>query len=310
MIIIIKFLMIVYPIGKGVSRATLINSHPQAFLDLLLPGAVCLHHHRTKLSGTQRQPDAVLEVERYDEPFIFNPEFQSAQDKEMAERLLLYHMLLWSQFWRQDRSLPVRSCVVSLWKKAKVAPSPLLWTQPGEPPGQLAERIRFSYEVIEMWEIHHRVLLDLGHAVLYPLLPLTKGGATRKIVTQMLDLLSGRQDRDYAVIRYLFATRTFELFREFDDLEWLQERFRHMQDFLKDAPAYQWIFKEGEAKGLAQMRQTVVEIVQERFPALAQLAAEVVATIDNLPQMGRLSANLGGAQSAEQARQILTIKRH
>jgi len=76
----------------------------------------------------------------------------------MAERLLLYHMLLWSQHRSEDKSLPARSCVVSLWHKAKVAPSPLLWTQPGEPPGQQTERIRFSYETIEMWEIHHQVL--------------------------------------------------------------------------------------------------------------------------------------------------------
>ena len=76
------------------SLSTLVNSNPQAFLDLMLPGARCLHHHRTKLSGTQRQPDAVLEVERFSKTFIYNPEFQSSQDTGMAERLLLYHMLL------------------------------------------------------------------------------------------------------------------------------------------------------------------------------------------------------------------------
>jgi hypothetical protein len=54
------------------------------------------------------------------------------------------------------------------------------------------------------------------------------------------------------------------------------------------------------------MRQTVVEIVQEGFPELVQLAEEVVATIDDLPQLGRLSAKLGGVQSAEQARKILS----
>jgi putative transcriptional regulator len=53
---------------------------------------MCLQNHRTKLSGTQRQPDAVLEVIRYDEFFMFNPEFQSAYDRGMAERSLLYHV--------------------------------------------------------------------------------------------------------------------------------------------------------------------------------------------------------------------------
>ena len=292
------------------SLSTLINRHPQAFLDLQLPGAVCLVHHRTKLSGTQRQPDAVLEVERYDETFIFNPEFQSAQDSEMAERSLLYHVLLGSQHRRQNKPLPVRSCVVSLWKRAKMAPSPLLLMQPGEPPGQRGERICYSYEIVEMWKIPHQVILDLGHVVLYPLLPLTKGGATRKIVTHMFDLLSGEHHFDFAVIGFLFATRTFQLFKEFSDLEWLQERFRHMQDFLKDAPAYQWILEEGreeeKAHGLAQARQAVVEFVQKRFPVLAQLAEEVVATIDSPAQLIYLTGDLGGAQSAEQARQILS----
>jgi len=291
------------------SLSTLINSHPQAFLDLLLPGAVCLQHHRTKLSGTQRQPDVVLEVERYDEPFIFNPELQSSQDSEMAERLLLYHMLLWSQFRRQGRSLPVRSCVVSLWKKAKVDPSPLLWTQPGEPPGQQAERIRFSYETIQMWEKHPEDILDLGHAVLYPLLPLTRGGATRKIVTQMFDLLSAEHHHEFAVIGYLFAARTFQLLNQYSDLAWLQERVRHMSDFLSESPAYQWILTEGreeeKAKSIAQTRQAVVDFVQKRFPELAQLAAEVVATIDSPAQLVQLTGDLGGAQSVEQAHKIL-----
>ena len=65
-----------------------------------------------------------------------------------------------------------------------------------------------------MWEIPHQILLDLGHAVLYPLLPLTKGGATCKIVTYMLDLLSGEHHRDFALIGYAFATRTFQLLKQ------------------------------------------------------------------------------------------------
>ena len=54
------------------------------------------------------------------------------------------------------------------------------------------------------------------------------------------------------------------------------------------------------------MRQTAVDVVKESFPELVQLAEEVVATIDNLPQLGRLSAKLGGAQDAEQARKVLS----
>ena len=54
------------------------------------------------------------------------------------------------------------------------------------------------------------------------------------------------------------------------------------------------------------MRQTIVDFVRDDFPELVQLAEEVVATIDNLPQLGRLSIKLGGAQNAEQARKTLS----
>jgi hypothetical protein len=150
-----------------------------------------------------------------------------------------------NQHRREDKPLPVRSCVVSLWKRAKMAPSPLRLTLPGEPPGQQRERISFSYETIEMWEKRPEDILDLGHEALYPLLPLTKGGTTQQIVTRMFDLLPGRQNRNYTIIGYAFATRTFELLNQSEDLEWLKERFRHMDDdILVGSPVYQWILEK------------------------------------------------------------------
>ncbi len=83
-----------------------------------------------------------------------------------------------------------------------------------------------------------------------------------------------------------------------------------MNDIIRESPFYQWILAEGEAKekakGIAQTRQAVVDFVQEHFPVLAQLAEEVVATIDTQAQLVRLTGKLGGAQSAEQARKILS----
>jgi hypothetical protein len=46
------------------SLSILVNSNPQVFLDLFLPGAILRQQHHTKLKGTQRQPDVVLEVDR------------------------------------------------------------------------------------------------------------------------------------------------------------------------------------------------------------------------------------------------------
>jgi hypothetical protein len=83
-----------------------------------------------------------------------------------------------------------------------------------------------------------------------------------------------------------------------------------MNDIIRESPFYQWILEEGEVKGVAQSvaqaRQAVVDFVKGDFPELVQLAEEVVATIDNSAQLIHLSTKLGGAQNAEQARNILS----
>jgi hypothetical protein len=125
------------------SLSILVNSNPQAFLDLFLPGATLCQQHHTKLKGTQRQPDVVLEVERRNAIFIYNPELQSYQDKNMAERPLLYHVLLGYEFRTpNDQPRPVRSCVVALFKQAKMKSSFLHWLRPGDWPWERVERLR------------------------------------------------------------------------------------------------------------------------------------------------------------------------
>ena len=229
-------------------------------------------------------------------------------------------MLLWDEFQRKEeykqRDLAIRSCVLALFERSKIPASPLVLSQPGEPPGQVVERIRFSYEVIELWKIPSQRLLDLQHLALYPLLPLTEGGATREIISMMLDRLPGEQNRDFAAIGVAFAAFRLRMLKREHDIEWLQERL-HMNDIIRESPFYQWALEEGIVKGreegivkgreegITQMRQAVVDFIQEHFPELAQLAQEVVTTIDNPAQLVRLSAKIGGAQSVERARLVL-----
>jgi hypothetical protein len=121
----------------------------------------------------------------------------------------------------------------------------------------------------------------------------------------MFDRLPAEEHREFALIGFTFASIMFRQLKRDKDLEWLERKFRHMHDIIRESPVYEWILAEGreeqKAQGLAQMRQTVVEIVQERFPALAQLAEDVVATMDDLAQLRRLAVKLSSVQSAEQA---------
>jgi hypothetical protein len=76
------------------SFSTLVSLNPQAFLDLVLPGARFIRLLRTKLKETQRQPDAPMLVLGWGSTFICNVECQAYEDREMAERMLLYEVLL------------------------------------------------------------------------------------------------------------------------------------------------------------------------------------------------------------------------
>jgi predicted transposase YdaD len=82
-----------------------------------------------------------------------------------------------------------------------------------------------------------------------------------------------------------------------------------MNDILRESPFYQQILAEGEAKGeakgVAAMRQVILEIVQQRFASLSDLTATLVTTINDLTQLQRLLTKLILAQSIEQAHQNL-----
>ncbi len=82
-----------------------------------------------------------------------------------------------------------------------------------------------------------------------------------------------------------------------------------MNDILRESPFYQQILAEGEAKGkakgVAAMRQAILELVQQRFASLTDLTATLVPTINDLTQLQRLLTKLILAQDVEQARQDL-----
>ena len=85
--------------------------------------------------------------------------------------------------------------------------------------------------------------------------------------------------------------------------------FREMHDELLQKGLVEGKAKgiaEGKAEGIGQMRQAVVDVVQECCPELAQLAKDVVANITDLTDLRHLLVKLSSsAHNAERARQVL-----
>ena len=109
-------------------------------------------------------------------------------------------------------------------------------------------------------------------------------------------------------IGYALASKVMQ-----DDLKWLKRRFAMLEDILRDTPVYQEVLAEGMEEGLEKgleqgletQRQTLLDIVQERFPAIARLAKQQADTIEDPEMLRRLIVKLSIVQTLKEAEQYL-----
>jgi len=91
-----------------------------------------------------------------------------------------------------------------------------------------------------------------------------------------------------------------------------------IEDFLRDTPVYQEVLAEGEEKGLEKglekgreegkleaQRQTLLDIVQERFPAIARLAKRQADAIEDPEVLRHLTVKISIVKTAQEAEQYL-----
>ena len=307
--------------------SALIGRNPQAFLDLLYPGSRFIKHHRNKLANTQRQPDAVIEAVRIKtgKVFLAQLEIQTEPDDEIAERLVLYQVLLrWDHYKRDKIWVPVSSSVLHLTKAHKDLQVPLRWTAPGED-DEDEKVLDFYFKSVEMRDKTPEQILCLDHQELLPLLPATRGGASHEIIEMMMERLLASNNIDLAYYGYTMAGLIFK--GQLGEIEWLERRYKMLDEKFSASPVYQWTIEKGiaigEARGkaegkaegiaigetkaqmLAQVRRKVMKEVLERFPSLALRANDILAIIDNADPLLDLAISLAQAQSTEEAEQIL-----
>ena len=217
---------------------------------------------------------------------------------------------------------PVWSVVIYLKDDGNVPSSPLLTELPN---GQGVHR--FDFGIIKLWEEPTEELEHLGLVGLLPLLPLTREGVRREVVERTITRLSspGEQLRqELLTLTYGLASLAFE---NEADQEWLRRRFAMLYDMLRDTPAFQDIMKEGREEGLEQgleqgreegleqgleqgreaLRQTLLAIVQARFPTprMLRLTKGQAAIIDEPAVLQDLIVKVSLAQSPEEAQRYL-----
>jgi predicted transposase/invertase (TIGR01784 family) len=289
------------------SMKALVRANPQAFVSWLIPNAKFIKEHREKLKGWDQEVDILLEVQINGEKMLLHVEFQTYNDTTMPERLLRYNIAA-----RYEHELPVLSFVIYLLKDGNIVPSPLRWTVPT---GQ--EVLQFHFHSIEIGDLSPEDIRSTGEVNLLPLLPLTKGGTTRNIVSSMLRELDVPEHKELALLGFKLASLVFKRKNQ-DDLDWLIRSFKKMHDILHDTPIYQLILEEGREKGLEEgleegrkeerlnLRLILVNIVQARFPDMVDMAKARTDSIEDISALRQLVINFGTAQDREKIQQYLT----
>ena len=169
--------------------------------------------------------------------------------------------------------------------------------------------IHFFFESIELAELSPDDLLAMEQPGLLPLLPLTKGGIRKEVTEQMFASLKASEQTDLLAIGGTLASLVFS--REHSpDLEWLHRRLRAMHDILRESPYYQEILREGYQEGLEEgvlkgQRETLLAIIQFRFPKIARLAKKLVTANDDPASLQTLTVKISMAQTTEEAKRYL-----
>ncbi len=274
----------------------LVGGNPQDLVSWVLPGAQYGKQLPFELNVENIYADGLLLATLDGKEFLAHFEFQSSYDRHIGERLLEYNMLA----SRQYDYLPVYSCVIYLKNHSDVPISPFIR---GLPTGE--EVVRFHYRSIELGKIIAGELLQTGLVGLLPLLPLTKDGARREVVEEMITGLVSAEKTESLWIGYALASRVLK-----DDLKWLKRRFAMLEDILRDTPVYQEVLAEGVEQGIKEgkleaQRQTLLDIVQERFPAIARLAKQQADAIEDPEVLRHLTVKISIVKTSKEAEQFL-----
>jgi hypothetical protein len=167
----------------------------------------------------------------------------------------------------------------------------------------------FFFRNIKLWEMPAELLKQPGIEGLLPLLPLTKEGTHREVVDDMIVSLNLAERQDLLPLGYAFAAL---IFNKQGDREWLRGKF--IMDMFEESWAYQEMVKKGLEKGLQQglkkgelqaQRETLLDIVQARFPELSPLAKKQMGITKDPQLLRHLTVKISTVQTANEAEQLL-----
>ena len=279
-------------------------------LPIMIPGAEFISECNVELDRTIIKPDLVFRGRYYGELAIINMELQSNEDKTMEQRLLLYHAAL-----HYKHKLAVVSAILY----------PFETNYPVSPYRERSgdnTLLTFNYLEYLLWTKDARVSMQRHVVCMYTLLPGMKN-ATVPLLKQAL-----REMRRY----YVNDKRFGDHLARFQTIMWrsttmkepekqeIQEELKmvyKIDRFIDGNPyienrierAAEQRAEQRVAQHVAQrMQRLVLDVIKNRFPALADQAQLQIELIQDADALETLFQHLLAATTEKEARQILQIQ--
>jgi len=195
---------------------------------------------------------------------ILHLEFQAGPDDDMAHRLHVYHANIW-----RDHKLPVITIVIYLFE-CSLPESPLIETDAD------GEVLRFRFHVLALWLLDARKYVQKHAISMYPLLPTMEYADASMLLQAIEEMVQYYQDNE---TKLGFRLLWFKTFLErtttvsLEDKNKVEERLDTLDQLLEQSSFVLKQRERGKEEGGLQMAQQIlIDLVNIRYPTLAELA--------------------------------------
>ncbi|MBV9689400.1 MAG: hypothetical protein JO202_06790 [Ktedonobacteraceae bacterium] len=281
-----------------ISMKSLLKEDAAEIIPRLLPGATLLEALDIEVVRTPMRADRVYRIHYRGQPHILEVEFQASADERMALRLLVYHADL-----LYDYNLPVISLVVYLFKTTVVEP-------PFKEMSGSEELLSFKYRNVSLWTLDARQYLDEHVRSMYVLLPAMRNANANLILQAIEELLEYYRDNESQLARRLLWLSIFLRRAEAlppADKQRVQERINMFDELFEQDEFVRKQRALGREEGkMEDSRELLTEIVQARFPSLADLAKQKAQRITKLAEIHELIRTISTVSDEKIAWHVLS----
>ncbi len=253
---------------------SLMEDHAAEMLPEILPESRLISEQNAEIARTNLRPDLVYLIEYKGKQRILNLELQTSEDPDMTYRMLLYWVELFGKY-----RLPVISVVLYPFETS----IPESVFQEGNESDTL---LHYQHQVLRLWTVDAEQYIRRRAVSMYTLLPAMKGA----LVPMLLQAIKEMEQRytGLHLARHLVRFRTIlrrSTTLSAQDKQIVEDRLHMYDSLLDEDPDIQERVARAKIEG---QQKLMLEVIQARFPTLAQVAQEQVLRINESTKLSQL----------------------